>query len=145
MPPTNIALRVFVPSADAERTLAPEAPVDSFGFDTAGDMLAEVTLEGGFPGHKGEAETVIDHRKSARCQIESLTVETGDRFARFKRSVRKAAFDCNIRGRSVEVALPQGIDELLGEDDALTIATGQSFADEVIDAPLQRLSDLAAK
>ena len=45
MPPTNIALRVLVPSADAERTLAPEAPVDSFGFDTAGDMLAEVTLE----------------------------------------------------------------------------------------------------
>ena len=124
MPPTNIALRVLVPSADAERTLAPEAPVDSFGFDTAGDMLAEVTLEGGFPGHKGEAETVIDHGKSARCQIESLAVETGDRLARFMRSVRKAVFDCDIRGRSVEVALPQGIDELLGEDDALTIATG---------------------
>ena len=118
------ALRVFVPSADAERTLAPEAPVDSFGFDAAGDMLAEVTLEGGFPGHKGEAETVIDHGKSARCQTESRTVETGDRFARFKRSVRKAVFDCDIRGRSVEVALPQGIDELPGEDDALPIATG---------------------
>ncbi len=87
-------------------------------------MLAEVTLEGGFPGHKGEAETVIDHGKSARCQIESLAVETGDRLAGFKRSVRKAVFDRDIRGRSVEVALPQSLDELLGEDDALTIATG---------------------
>jgi hypothetical protein len=114
----------FVPSADAERALAPEAPVDSFSFDTAGDMLAEVALEGGFPGDKGEAETVIDHRKPARCQIESLTVETGDGLAGFKRSVRKAAFNCDICGRSVEVALPQGLDELLGEDDALTIATG---------------------
>src|SRR6516162_4483349 len=116
--------RGFVPSADAERALAPEAPVDSFGFDAAGDMLAEMTLEGGFPGLKGEAETVIDHRKPARCQIESLTVETGDGLAGFKRSVRKAVFDCDIRGRSVEVALPQSIDELPGEDDALTIATG---------------------
>jgi hypothetical protein len=31
-------------------------------------VLAEVTFEGGFPGHKTEAEPILDQRKSARWQ-----------------------------------------------------------------------------
>jgi hypothetical protein len=130
------------PLADAQRTLAPEAPVDSFGLNETRDVLAEVTFEGGFPGHKAEAEAILDHRKSARWQTEALTVDTGDRLARLKRSVLKAAFDCDIRCSGLKVALAKGIDELPGEDDPLAIAAGQSFGGKVIDAALRRLSDV---
>jgi hypothetical protein len=86
------------------------------------DVLAEVMFEGGFPGHKAEAEAILDQRKSARWQAEALTVDTGDTLARLTRSVLQAAFDCDICCGSLEVALPKGIDELPGEDNPLAIA-----------------------
>ena len=78
------------------------------------DVLAEVMFEGGFPGHKAEAEAILDQRKSARWQAEALTVDTGDRLAQLERSVLKAAFDCDIRCGGLKVALAKGIDELRG-------------------------------
>lgn len=51
-------------ASESEPALSTEAPVDTAAWQhDAGDVAAELLLQGGPPGHEPEAEAIIDHRE----------------------------------------------------------------------------------
>ena len=54
-------------ASESEPALATKSPADAAARQhDAGDLAADVLLEGWAPGHEPEAEAIIDHRKPAR-------------------------------------------------------------------------------
>ena len=47
--------------------------------------------------------------------------------------------------RVVQFAPAQGVEEIAGEDDPLSLPAGEAFLDEMIDAPVHRLAHLGAE
>ena len=51
---------------EAEAALAPEVPIDTAVVaGDAGDVTADLLLNGGRPGHELEAEAIVDHGEAA--------------------------------------------------------------------------------
>src|SRR5713226_5365240 len=96
-------------------------------------MLAELPLEHGPPWHQLEAETIIDHGEPARRQRDTLAIGSGDVVAFARRAVREPGLGRELGYRTVQLALAQSVQEIVGENDALPLAPGQALFDQLID------------
>ena len=56
--------------------------------------------------------------------------------------MRKAGFGRELGDRLVQLAPAQGVQEIAGEEDPLSLAAGQAFLDEMIRAPIHRIAHL---
>src|SRR5215469_8600458 len=72
---------------DAECALASKAPVDGLGPSQTGNLLTDVTFQGGLPGNEAEAESVLDHGKPSGRKVQALAISAAYRVTRRRRRV----------------------------------------------------------
>ena len=104
-------------------------------------MLAELLFEGGAPRHQLEAETIVDHGELAGGQRDPLPIGLRDVLAFRGWVMREPRLGRKLGDRVVEIAPTQSFQEIAGEDDSLTPSLGQALFDQVIDAPVHRVTD----
>src|SRR5690606_33773549 len=130
----------------AQPSLAAEGPVDAdIGAGEAGDVLADMLLDGWRPGHELEAQPVFDHGVAAGGQREALAIGAGDILAGGGLLERHVHFSGELLAECVQLALPKRAEQVAGEDDPLALAPRQSFLDQVLGAGLHRLLYLKAE
>jgi hypothetical protein len=111
----------------------------------AADLLAKPLFQCGSPRHQLETEPIVDHRKTARTQRETLAVDTGDMFALDGRTVGKSGLGGNPCRGGAHIPFPQRIQQISGEDDPLSLSASEPFAGKMFEATIHRLPNLRAK
>ena len=129
--------------SNAQPPLAPEIPIDgATRRHRARDMLAEFLIERGPPRHQLKSKPIVNHSEATRRQRDAMAIGTSDVFALGGGAMCKAGFGRELGDRVVQLAPAQGVQEIAGEDDPLSLAAGQAFLDEMIRAPIHRIAHL---
>jgi hypothetical protein len=67
--------------SDAEATLTTEAPINQASRQhRVGNVLVDVPIQRGPPGHKLKPQPIVDHGEAPRGQGHALAMESGDVF-----------------------------------------------------------------
>ena len=108
--------------------LVPKAPIDGTARRSCRPHADQAVLERGSPWHQLEAQTIVNNREPARCQRNPLSVGAGEVFAVGGGMVREAG-SVESGDRVVEMAPAQGLEEIAGKDNSLTLTSGQAVLD----------------
>jgi len=125
--------------------VAPKTPVDTAGTGDAAHLFPPFAFERRCPGHKLEAETIVDHRETAGGQGQPLPVNSRNRLACFARQVRKPCFLGQTPSDVIEFAPPQGFDQAAAKRNLFTRPAGETPLSQRVDPPIERGADLGAK
>lgn len=104
-----------------------------------------MSLEGRAPWDQTESESVVDQCEAAGGQVEALPIDTRDRLALSCRMIRQASVRSDARCHSLKLASPQRVEEITCEYDVLALPVGEALPDQVLDASVHRLAELAAE
>jgi hypothetical protein len=102
-------------------------------------------LERRLPWHELERQTVVDHGEASGRQRDTPPIDAGDVFAFGGWLMHQARLPSQSFRCFIQLALSQGIEQIAGEEDALTLAPRQPLFREVINASVHRVAHLAAE
>ena len=108
-------------------------------------MLAKFSFERRGPGDELEAETVVDHCETTGGKRDTLTVDAGDGFPFGDGMTREAGLGSDARAGCIEFTVPQRIEKVSREEDALALSPRETFGDEMLGARLQRVPHVLAE
>src|SRR5262249_40550236 len=77
---------------DAECAFASKVPIDGLGLSRTGNLLTDVTLEGGLPRNEAEAEPILDHGKPSGRKVQARAIGATYGCTRHRRVVLKFGF-----------------------------------------------------
>src|ERR1700712_4523485 len=113
----------------SQPAFTPKTPIDvSTRRQYAADLLAKLLFQRWPPRHELEAKPIVEHRKAARTQRETLAVDTGDMFALDRRTVGKPGLGGKPCRGGGQIPFPQSIQQISGEDDPLSLSASEPFA-----------------
>ena len=104
-----------------------------------------MSLQRRAPWDQAESESVVDQCEAAGGQVKALPIGTRDRFALVCRMIGQASARGDACSRRLKLPPPQCVEDIPYEYDALALPPGEALPDQVLDASVYRLADLAAK
>jgi hypothetical protein len=97
------------------------------------------------PWDQAESEALIDHREAAGGKIQAPTVYARDGLAFRGWMTWQASNRTNPRRCRLQLASAQGVEEVASEVDALALALGEPLLDQVFDAGIHGVTDVASE
>ena len=126
--------------------LPAKTPVDAAARrHDAGNVFAELHLERRRPGHKLEAEPVVDHGETAGSEAQSLAVGSGDIRAFGFGPVRRLRFSRKLGAYRVEFPSAKCPEKIARKDDTLALPLREARRGKMINPGRERLAHLLAE